>query len=152
MAEGTLIWIGQAVGVLGISSCIYGGGSRLANIQMRRKEKGIDGSLPRITFIGFERSNERKKWTTLVAISSGCFSGYAVLRPVLRKKTFGDDSTSFKRRFSPTRIRDAGPRESTSLQLGNPLECSVVGLVVPVLRKYSIRFATCGAYHRFQDL
>ena len=46
------------------------------------------------------------------------------------KKTFSG-STSFTRRFFPARIRDGGHRESTSLQLGNPLECSVVGLVAP---------------------
>jgi hypothetical protein len=40
-------------------------------------------------------------------------------------------SKSFTQRFFPARIRDAGHREWTSLQLGNSLECSVVGLVAP---------------------
>src|SRR5215467_2995856 len=53
-----------------------------------------------------------------------------ILAGVLRKK----DTQRFlilRRRFFPARIRDAGHRESTSLQLGNCLECSVVGLVAP---------------------
>src|SRR5215831_14587368 len=58
-------------------------------------------------------------------------TNYLKLLQLCSAKNTLSGSKSFTQRFFPARIRDAGHREWTSLQLGNSLECSVVGLVAP---------------------